>query len=80
MLGWIDYIWFVGEAFHRREGGSGRRRGIADGMLVHGCVPAVADLFPQGGKRLGILSCRRSDPVACPVRFLPFQIHGKTAG
>lgn len=23
MLKWIDYIWFVGEAFHRREGSPG---------------------------------------------------------
>lgn len=32
MLGWIDYIWFVGEAFHRREGAPG------DGeALLMGC-------------------------------------------
>lgn len=32
MLKWIDYIWFVGEAFHRREGSPG------DGeALLMGC-------------------------------------------
>ena len=69
-----------GRVFSRAGKVSGRRDGIAHGMLVLGCGPAVADLSSQGGRRLVVLSGGCPGGAACPFRLLPFQIHGEAAG
>ena len=79
VLKWIDYIWFVGESFHRWEKSPGDGAALIMWCWYLDVAMILFTLFHRiaGG---GIIFGHCPFPAGCAFPFLPFQVHGKASG
>lgn len=77
VLKWIDYIWFVGESFHRREKSPGDGAALIMWCWYLGYGHDIVDPVPSDCRRFDILFGHYPCSAGCAFPFLPFQVHGK---
>ena len=78
VLKWIDYIWFVGESFHRREKSPGDGAALIMWCWYLDMAMILLTLFHRiaGGLIFYLVIIL----AGCAFPFLSFQVHGKASG